>query len=196
MIMTLNDKITQGDEIPPNPLLEEYKVKWDYYKETHKNRKNLFDWYFKIVTIPASAFGVANIISGDKTKTTFSVQDYRYVFLLIFLCGIGLFAAYVIETGISQMYINRIKSLENLLFFRNHKNSKFHTITSVGFWRVMPIIFINSFLLALSISFFRGFGIGCSTLTFVSSGILHYLVYKPIHTFGETRNNIVIDADC
>jgi|GEM_PF-6480384 len=47
---------------PSEIMMEEYKLLWTYYITTLNERKNLFDYYFKAVTIPAGVIGLARII--------------------------------------------------------------------------------------------------------------------------------------
>jgi hypothetical protein len=189
MIMDNSQKISSEDLPTINEvfLKEEYKIKWDYYKELLINQKNIFDWYFKIVTIPASVFGVANIFSNSQAERNLSLTNYKLIFLIIFFCGLGLFVAFVIETGKLKMYNNRIKQIESQIYkttdYREDQQSYFGFIYSVGFWRLTPIIIINSFLISLSLyvltsRFYFPMAI------FILSILLHFLIYHPLYKLG------------
>jgi hypothetical protein len=181
--------------------MEEYKAKWDYYKETLVNRKNLLDWYFKIVTIPASAFGIANIwAQSTKSIDVSEITNYRYIFFLIAVCGIGLFICYAIETGISQAYVGRIRYIEKTLMNVEYKdinpnliiNKYFGFLFSVGFWRASPKIFINTFLVILFITMPSQIATYLAILIGFISIFGHIVLYNFFYNIGIKKNNILV----
>ena len=69
-------------------VLSEYKILWDYYNTTLAERKNIYDWYFKIVALPATVVSV--LFNSDYIDlTNKNINFFLYGFYgVIFLAGI------------------------------------------------------------------------------------------------------------
>ena len=91
--------------------LEEYKILWDYYKVTLEERRNLFEWYFKVVALPASIIGY---ILTQNIKITIAV-DINLVLggtiFAIFLCGVTLYITYISESVNATKYFREITKI-------------------------------------------------------------------------------------
>lgn len=186
------------EQLPKQPadnamFLEEYKLKWSYYNNTIDERKNLFDWYFKIVTIPASAFGLTNILSKNLDNSPFRMEDYGTVFLIIFLCGLGLFVSYCISTGNAHRYLDRLRHLELILMNTEYEpkpKSQLGFLLTVGFWRTTPIIFINSFIFSLYYYFLHIGTLHAVKIIFILTVIIHCSFYTILYNIGTAKQKM------
>lgn len=82
-------------------LIEEYRANWTYYNKTLDERKNLFDWFLRIVGITSAGFGIA--IRYDLLPI--ESKYYGYFFFLITALGLALFLTYLKETSNSKGYL-------------------------------------------------------------------------------------------
>lgn len=93
--------------------LHAYDTFWDYYKKTLDERNQILNNYIIFVGLPISVVG----LFADKIKN--NISDYIYWLisaLVIFLIlGIIIFNAYIVESFVSEKYLNRIKHIVEYL---------------------------------------------------------------------------------
>lgn len=92
-------------------VLEEYRQLWAYYHRTLDERKNLFDWYFKIVGLPVAAIVLLLRFGGEGIKVIEDVSTY--LLGVIGLTGVSLYATYACESANATRYeqaLARIRS--------------------------------------------------------------------------------------
>lgn len=193
------------EKISSEFLIEEYKHSWAYYKVILENRKNLLDWYFKIVTIPATLFTII-VALDNKVKIAEILQNnLGLIFLTIFLSGVGLYIAYARESGNAWSYlaaINKVKKFvfpppNHVILYYDLDCTERKCLREVSFWRAFPLVTINSFLFGVSVYYgitqLRLIGafwyVAFAFLMSFASHIYYYpkLFMKAIRTFDEEQ---------
>ena len=157
-------------------LIEEYKILWSYYKETINNRKNMLDWYFKIIAIPATLFTLISSLDNVEIENGL----LGIILLIISLSGVGIFVGYVLESKNSKRYLEEIQRIKCHL-----KGNKYSTILKlnvsigplVNEFRVAPVVLINSFLFGSSVYFMSSLEFCLIILISTAIAISHYLFY-------------------
>ena len=67
-------------------VLEEYKQLWSYYHKLLDERKNLLDWYFKVVTLPLGLVGF--FVSTKSEQISLPHEIGATILVLIYLLSI------------------------------------------------------------------------------------------------------------
>lgn len=137
--------------------VEEYKILWDYYKVTLEERRNLFEWYFKVVALPASIIGY--ILTQDITIAMDLDLNLILggILVAIFLCGVTLYVTYISEsvnatryfraiTRIRQYFCSQGKTLSQVFKVDKDKDAKMHVngIDIIKIFKGLTIPIINS----------------------------------------------------
>lgn len=176
----MNDKVLEV-------VKDEYEKLWNYYIQGVQERFKLFDWYFKIVTLPFTILASLTFLGNSKDI----INDYNTYFglilLAIFLCGLCIYVIYAKQNALTVKYdiaINKIREfyrtnipeLEKVLVIDTLRSSKgkFNGMGSVKLWRGLIIVFFNSIILTSSFSI-----LVCISNVFVLIGI--YLVFVIVH---------------
>ena len=164
-----NNNTISTDQI----ILNEYDNLWRYYISSVEERFKLFDWYFKIVTLPFA------ILGGLTPFLKPNMWIYLpFAFFLIFLCGFCINILYGKQSAQSKKYdvslklirnhfISRYSSLENIIildrlrkkrYARNIYNKDINTkitlereIRSIKFWRGLIISLFNSAIFVVAL---------------------------------------------
>lgn len=138
-------------------LREEYSQLWTYYRKTLDERKNLFDWYFKTVTLPASVLGLVAAALARTPK--FEVPPFLLPAFLgvVFLTGFILLITYKKESANASAYDKAITlirrrrwaehpELFDVLTVDRIRGETSHPIVPGGVpaWRGMALVSINS----------------------------------------------------
>jgi len=106
----MSDQDDISSETRLDIAFREYQRLQDYYKRTLDERKNLFEYYFKTVTVSASVFSVLGLLS-DRLEVPLYI--FGIVLLVIGSSGFVLFLTYCRESknaeyfDISMRYIRR-----------------------------------------------------------------------------------------
>jgi hypothetical protein len=150
-------------------ILEEYKLLHDYYHKMMAEWKNSIDWYFKVVSLPAT---ITIYIAAKFTGSSdFSPTLIGSIFSIIFLVGFSMYVTYTKECSNSIFYDNAMTEIRNIL--RNHspyvnasikiddlipgpksalKEISNLRLGSIKLWRGMSIAIINSAIGVCAIS--------------------------------------------
>lgn len=104
--------------------LHAYDTFWEYYKRTLDERNNILNNYMVFVGIPISIIGVFI----ENIKTNFS--SYRNIIVLllsiIFVLGIIIYSTYIIESLVSQRYLQKIAHITHYLI--THFDGEYHNV--------------------------------------------------------------------
>lgn len=103
--------------------LHSYDTFWEYYKKTLDERNQIINNYMIFVGIPVSVFGV--FIERIKNN----INSY-FSWIILFLCfiaflGITMYNSYIVESFVSERYLNQIKHITEYLinnFDNDYKN--------------------------------------------------------------------------
>jgi hypothetical protein len=144
-------------------VIKEYEALWNYYNKSIEERFRLFDWYFKIVALPASIFIAILTLNG---KDDISQRITKYyplacsIFFVIFLCGASLYITYIKQSYKAGKYFESILKVRSWLLvafpdlypvFSNKRESEGNRsllFDSVKFWRGATFVWFNSFLIS------------------------------------------------
>jgi len=158
-----------ADDLELQVALEEYRSLWAYYQRTLDERATLFNYYFKVVTVPA---GLALALTLRLTLKEGGIQGIEFatasgsndltdfvsnLLSVIFLIGLAAYTAYSKETANGRKYeqsLNvlrgyfggRFASLSEVLVIGDLRKPKslFGGLGSIAFWRGMILVFMNS----------------------------------------------------
>ena len=104
--------------------LHAYDNFWEYYKRTLDERNHILNSYLVFVGVPISIIGI--FINNIKN----SISSYRYVIILlliiIFVLGIIIYSTYIIESLVSQRYLQKIAHITQYLI--THFDGKYHNV--------------------------------------------------------------------
>jgi hypothetical protein len=181
---------------------EEYEKLWNYYIQSIQERFKLFDWYFKIVTIPFSLFASISFIFGKKTEFAKFNDYFSLILFAIFLIGLCIYIIYSKQNALALKYdisINKIREyyrdkytrLSDILVIDKLRQQKgfFNGMGSIKLWRGLIIVFFNSIIstiaLALIIDTLRTGFIVIAYLTIV---IIHVLIYLIMNNNYLSKN--------
>ncbi len=160
---------------------EEYKILWDYYKQTQLERRSLYEWYFKIIVLPTAIIGFL----GSNNLSFTLPQSFLAGFLaIVFLAGFSVYIAYVTESASSAKYYNDINNLRKAMiaklgkdcfcFFNvDYKFDRKARIFSIKFYKSLTIPILNS---GVDI-----FALNCSAKLAVWHNILIFIVLIAVH---------------
>lgn len=114
------DKIEKSIEY----ALHVYDIFWDYYKKTLDERNQILNNYIIFVGIPISIVGIL----AEKIKCNF---EENYILVCLFLCiiftlGIVIYNTYIIESFVSQRYLQQINHITEYLI--NNFNSSYQNV--------------------------------------------------------------------
>ncbi|MEO1313151.1 MAG: hypothetical protein AAFV27_04665 [Pseudomonadota bacterium] len=165
-------------------LLKEYDLAWSYYVQTLAERKNVLEYYFKMIAIP----GVLIIAFGDSFDAFADESDLSVVlvslFVLLGVSGVGIFIYYALETRNSRVWRRKINEarLELRCHFKLHCESDeirngFDVLT---FSRSSVVIVFNSVFFGFSAAISdEGAFLGHFSFTgaVIISIILHVVVF-------------------
>ena len=182
----MNDKKTDENLIKEISL-EEYKVLWDYYKYTLAERKNLYEWYFKIIALPATLIGLLHNTNIIESSNVYGVSASNFVFLivlLIFLTGMVIFASYALQAYSSTQYFDQINDVREFmrntlgndiekLFPTKKKGNTFQYALLLSDLKNAPIAIINSGIVLFLFNFYTLSNIWHNVLIFIISILLH-----------------------
>ena len=174
-------------------IIEEYKHLWSYYHKLLDERKNLLEWYFKVVTLPLGLIGF--FVSTKNDQISLTPEIGASILAVIYFVGLSLFGAYSKESSNANKYHMAMVSLRNHINvkFPNMKgaividelrnvNGKPFNMGSTAFWRISPLTLINS---AVAMTSLKLFIIETSILTlsfvFIASVVLHYFLYQLLY---------------
>jgi hypothetical protein len=140
-------------------LKDEYEKLWNYYNQGVQERFKLFDWYFKIVTIPSTVLAGFNFFSENSVKTNSYYNYIGLILLAIFLCGLCIYIIYAKQNSLTIKYdlsINKIREyyrtnypeLNEILIIDKLRSDKgfFNGLGSVKMWRGLILVFFNSII--------------------------------------------------
>lgn len=172
-------------------VLSEYKILWDYYNTTLAERKNIYDWYFKIVALPATVVSV--LFNSDYIDlTNKNINFFLYGFYgVIFLAGISMFVAYTFESAVSVKYYSDINNMRKLLIKAvNKKNRSYFyiienyerkaTILSTKFFKSLTVPIINAGIGLVLLNNIHIWNIPYNILFYTAILFCHALLYKAI----------------
>lgn len=147
--------------------LEEYRILWDYYKITLNERKQLFEWYFKLIAIPVTI--LAYMFTQASKISTIYFSYVGIALLIIGISGIVLYVTYITESINATHYYNKILKVQK--FFRskssslinvypepvNDKRGNKYGFDIIKISKGLPIPIINSGVLSLAVYLMFGF---------------------------------------
>ena len=195
-------KITESKEVMESYkdvecAIDEYKLLWSYYQKILDERKNLFDWYFKVVTLPATVVGY--IASGAPGSPDIPVQVIASLLFIIFLVGLTLYITYAKESSNAGKYECAMKSLRS--FFRKKmptldevividdlraKKSTLKGFGSIKAWRGASIGIINSAIGVISISLLcTKFSLRFWAISYLVLLLSHVILYSVMFSIYE-----------
>lgn len=104
--------------------LHAYDTFWEYYKRTLDERNHILNNYMVFVGIPISIIGVFI----ENIKNNFNNYRLMIVLLLsiIFVLGIIIYSTYVIESLVSQRYLQKIAHITQYLI--THFDRKYNNV--------------------------------------------------------------------
>lgn len=176
--VTLNDNI--------HIALDEYKILWDYYKETLEERRTLFEWYFKIIALPVT---ILVLLFSQAEQNEQYVSILGYILIIIFLSGLSMYLTYTSESVNATKYFRQIMKIRNYfkmqypslhLVFDVQASDRRGHVQGVDFIKIfkgLPIPIINSAIGALGFLLISG-----TLLSTLTLGI--YLVFMIVHLFA------------
>jgi hypothetical protein len=99
--------------------IEEYRQLWSYYQRTLDERRNLFEWYFKAVTLPAAVVGsiAAALAQGVSLGGLTAIPEHVLpsLFTVIFLTGLVLLVTYAKESANAHSYGEVLNEIRDFL---------------------------------------------------------------------------------
>lgn len=113
--------------------LHSYEIFWNYYKKTLDERNHILNNYLFFVGIPISIFSII-----VENKTDVINQYYCWIVLIltiILILGIVIYDAYIVESFISERYLQQIKQITNYLMqnYDNTYNSVFKSTYTLDY---------------------------------------------------------------
>jgi len=174
--------------------IEEYKVLWDYYKITLAERKQLFEWYFKIIAIPVTVF--AYMLSQASQINNIYFVYVGAVLIVIGICGITLYITYIAESINATNYFKQIVNVQK--YFRDsilplesvfpvkerdpRASSLGNDIIKIS--KGLPIPIINSAVIIVGIYLFNNLAINSYIIIWYSILLgIHLLIYFMMFKF-------------
>lgn len=183
-------------------VLEEYRLIWAYYQRTFDERRELFNWYFKIVALPVGVLGsiAAGFLFADDAVSrsesraaefSDALQAGGAFLLLACLAGLTLYATYVRQCGNAGAYLQEIRmirgylrsrftALEPLIHVapldRHSRDSRFG-LGSVRFMRGLSLAVTNSSIGSAGIMLFTSREALAGSVGFVLIFLLHLGLY-------------------
>ncbi len=188
-------------------IIEEYKTLWNYYQRTLTERKHLFDWYLKIITLPSSLLGFLIINKSNSIELPLDIA--AGILMAIFFIGFSLFVTYSKESRNAENYLESIKRIRNYICQVNpnladvliiektrRKNSYFFGIDIIKFFRSLVFVIVNSIVLSSSIELFydRKNWITIS-IFFGVSLFVHSLIYVLLHRDAYYHDYVEVQAE-
>lgn len=184
---------------------QEYAQLWKYYERTLDERKNLFDWYFRVVGLPGSVLTGYTLYQA--VKCTYGRANYLLsgLFAILFALGWVFYATYAKESRNSKGYFERIQEMRDFLasippdkmdiswafgpIFQGREDHPSRHSSAIHTWRGFGLAIVNSAVgtgSLLSLTY-------CATLPFLTAAVgmlapialftLHYIWYR--HEFSE-----------
>lgn len=111
-----DDDVSPREQVSLECAQAEYNRLQDYYKETLLQRKHLFNYYFRSVTLPSAIVGIAGIYSDNMDKFYF-VGGVLLMF--VFLTGFYLFLTYCKEAKNAELFHNAMSHLRRQMATNN-----------------------------------------------------------------------------
>ena len=166
-------------------ILEEYKTVWECYRHTFTERKNIYEWYSKIIALPTAIIGIlcsVNLSSQPDLKITVTTFLFSFL-LLIFLTSICIFVPYTIQSANSISYLERVHKahkfvIDNFgekykpLFGAEYINPNRFSLTLADL-KAAPIAILDSGIFIFLINFYRPQFLWLSVLIFIVSLVFH-----------------------
>ena len=183
-------------------ILNEYKILWEYYNTTLSERKNIYNWYFKIIALPATIVSVlfkSNYVKLPSEDLTFFLLGF---YSIIFLAGISLFITYTLESAASAKYYNDINKMRRLLrdivgkpnrqFIYVDPNYKQRAkIFSIRFFKSFTVPIINSGIGLNVLNNIHTWNIELNILFYLIMLWVHAFLYKKLFNIYSERNTLI-----
>ncbi len=187
-------------------LFAEYDKMWSYYNKNLDIRKDLFDWYFKAIAIPA---GIIAYLLKDLEKIQIQKSIPVAVTLTLWIMGIAIFITYTLESKNASNYEKACKCIRSewrkkspilnqaiiIDDLRNSYRSQIFQLDSIKFWRSVIIVIPNSFialLLGISIySFFTELDQTFLGILFAATSfLLHFALWYFIGNIRKSKSEV------
>lgn len=180
----MNDKVYEI-------IKDEYEKLWNYYIQGVQERFKLFDWYFKIVTIPFTFFTSISFFV-EKNKVFIPFDNFLgLILIVIYLCGLCIYIIYAKQNALAEKYDISLKTirgyykvqfpeLADILVIDKLRFSKgrFNGMGSVKLWRGLIIAFFNSIIITISLGVIKLINdIFILILVYFFSIALHIFIY-------------------
>lgn len=101
------------DRICIEYALHAYDTFWDYYKKTLDERNKIINNYIIIVGVPVSIIGV--VVENIKDKISYYSNWIALVLMFVLILGLIIYDAYIVESFISEKYLNKLKNITEYL---------------------------------------------------------------------------------
>lgn len=100
--------------------LHSYDIFWDYYKKTLDERNQILNNYLLFIGIPISIVGI--IVENKIAVISQYSLLIALVLIVILSLGIVIYDAYIVESFISERYLQQIRKITNYLIL-NYDNT-------------------------------------------------------------------------
>lgn len=94
-------------------VLHIYDIYWDYYKQTLNERTHILNNYIIFVGVPISIMSI--MIEKMKNDIELYLTGIIFLLMLILLLGIVIYYSYIVESIVSNKYLNRIEIITKYL---------------------------------------------------------------------------------
>ncbi len=182
------------DDVKPLEVaVEEYRHLWAYYHRTLDERKNLLDWYFKVVELPAAAIGY--LVANGNGSVSVDPQTGAGVLGVVGLIGIAIYGTYAKESANAGKYQASMARIRE--FFRRSNqeldlvltidreravNPNRSRLGSIRAWRGAMVALANSLVGTASLALALHWHTWCAwTLTFVGFAAVHLVLYERLY---------------
>jgi len=148
-----------------------YERMWRYYVQTIDNRESLFNWYFKIVALPAAAMA---LLAAAQRKGGIDIvvpaPAAGAVLLAVYVAGVALVVAYAKMSRNSFAYYDHAQDMEEFLWEQFPGLAKYRTLRqmrgdrgealgelrlgSINGWRAAVIVALNTAIGSSSFALF------------------------------------------
>jgi len=185
---------------PPTSIdvvLEEYRQMWSYYHRTLDERKNLLDWYFKTVELPAVAVGFS--VAKDTGALALPNNVGGTILSVVFLIGVTIHGTYAKESANAAKYQTSMKAIRAFVKLKypelctaivideqRETKSGGHRLGSIRAWRGFMIGFANAAIGTASLVLLFGWDSWClQAVWFVLLAAAHLALYNNLYKSYE-----------
>lgn len=166
-------------------VIDEYKILWQCFHKSLDERKNIYEWYLKVVALPTTIISIFLKSGESKNVSSFLIGFY----CVIFLAGISIFIAYTLEAAstakfykdinnIRQILVKEIKKEYRKLYCLDKEYSRKAHLFSVKFFKFLSVPILNSGIGLIALNSICVLEAYLNVLIYIFMIFMHVLIYK------------------